>query len=671
MGGLQGVVLAVLLLAAAHAMAEGLIPLSDFARLPEYETAKISPDGTRLAVVMRRDGRRMVVTLDLTTLDLVGHVNFNPPNEVLHFHWVGNDRLLISLAVTLGALDAPLATGELYAVNADGSQPRLLFGARSQRQRDYVLRGDVLEEWPRRSAYDAHRLMSLLPHDPRNVLVTRIQAQGGGEPVTDVALLDVYTGRMRQVARAPVRGAHFVADRAGHVRFALGHNADLELEMYHRAAGERRWALLNRRPFAAGSLGPVGFAADDRHVYVIDTRGVDSAERTDTVAVRLLDTATGALDEVFQHPHVDVDRVLVAPDDLVVYGVRYVPGKPRYRIFTEAGRYAEIFRTAAARFPDAFLDFTSITGDGRLAVLRVETDRDPGTLYLMDVQHAEITQLLQSRRWLDPERLAPVEPVTFEARDGTTLHGYLTRPLAAVQPARTTPLVVLPHGGPHLVRDDGRFDETVQLLAHHGYAVLQVNFRGSGGYGRRFQEAGYGNWHGLVLDDIEDGVRWAVAAGHADPERICAVGFSFGAYAAAMGAIRFPGRYQCIAGIAGVYDLALLVDTLAPRQPAARAFLQAAVGATDQLDDASPARRASELGVPVLLIHGVEDGRASVQQARRMRDALTALAATGKYPHAVDYLEIPREGHGFYALENRVRSYERLLSFLDRHLGRD
>jgi dienelactone hydrolase len=459
------------------------------------------------------------------------------------------------------------------------------------------------------------------------------------------------------------------------VRFAIGHNADLELEVHHRSGHGERWQRIARLPFAAGGLNPMGFSADGRYVVVADTRAPERDGVPDTIAMRLLDSETGKMSLLFQHPDVDVDQVLIAPGGHVAFGVRYVPDRPRYRLFADDGErladesgYAEVFRLAMARFPGAFLELTSITRDRRLAVLRVETSRNPGTLHLIDVERRTITQMLASRRWLDPEELAPVEPVSFEARDGVRLHGFLTRPNDA-RADLPVPLVVMPHGGPHFVRDDGRFDEPVQLLAHHGYAVLQVNFRGSGGYGRRFQEAGYGEWGGRVLDDIEDGVRWAVTAGHADPNRVCAVGFSFGAYAAAMGAVRYPDRYRCVVGVAGVYDLELLRDDVRTGQPAVDAFLDVVVGADhDRVAAASPAHQAGRLRAPVLLIHGTEDLRAPVEQARRMRAALAATSDAADRPET-DYLEIAREGHGFYALENRVLGYERMLAFLETHLG--
>jgi dipeptidyl aminopeptidase/acylaminoacyl peptidase len=645
-----------LTLSSAAASARSSDAVADFARLPEYETAKISPDGRHLAVVMRREGRRMLVMLALDTLELVGHVNFSPPNEVLNFYWADDERLLVSLAITLGALDVPLGTGELYGVNVDGTQARMLFGARAG-----------ADERPGRSARTesyagGHRLMSLLPQDPRNVLITRVRHRPNQPPATDVALLDIHHGRMRPVARSPVPGARFVADQTGSVRFAVGRGRGHDLEVYHRGGRSERWDLITRLPLTGGTLNPIAFAADHRHVYVADSRGEDG--RPDTFAVRLLDVDTGEMTDVFHDPAVDVDQLMMSPYGDLVYGLRYIPDRPRYRTFPDAQPYASILERAVEAFPGAFIDVTSIARDGSLAVLRVESDRDPGTHYLVDVSANTITKMLESRPWLTGQSLAEMQPIRFDARDRTVLHGYLTLPADA---AGAGPLIVMPHGGPHFVRDEGRFDDTVQLLAHHGYAVLQVNFRGSGGYGRAFQQAGYGEWGGLVLDDIEDGVRWAVRTGHADPERICAVGFSFGAYAALMGSARYPERYRCVAGIAGVYDLPLLLDAAYP--PAGRAMLRAAVGADRaDLQAVSPVHQAARISADVLIIHGVEDARAPVEHARRMRAALDG-SPTRDGEDAVDYLEIPREGHGFYRPENRIESYERLLAFLHRHLA--
>ncbi len=216
----------------------------------------------------------------------------------------------------------------------------------------------------------------------------------------------------------------------------------------------------------------------------------------------------------------------------------------------------------------------------------------------------------------------------IKASDGTTIHGYLTSPASAKPGAPAPPLIVLPHGGPHGVRDFWGFHSEVQLLASEGFAVLQVNYRGSGGYGERYQEAGYRHWGDRVIEDIVDATRWAVKKGKADPRRICSYGGSFGAYAALQSAILAPDLFRCAVGNAGIYDLTL------------------------------PAFNADKLKAKVFLIHGKLDHRAPIVHAEKMRDALTAV---GRPP---EWLVEPHEAHGFYDEGARERMYTRLIAFL-------
>ncbi|HMA47446.1 MAG TPA: alpha/beta fold hydrolase, partial [Frankiaceae bacterium] len=227
------------------------------------------------------------------------------------------------------------------------------------------------------------------------------------------------------------------------------------------------------------------------------------------------------------------------------------------------------------------------------------------------------------------------------------------------------PLVALLHGGPHATRDSWGFDPEVQLLASDGYAVLQVNFRGSGGYGQAYQEAGYRRWGDRVVEDVIDAVRRAVAMGQADPGRICVYGSSFGAYAALQATVVAPDLFRCAVGDAGVYDLSRVasIENIA-ESALGRGFVGVAVGDDPAaLKAASPARNADKIRARVLLIHGEEDRRAPIEQAERMRDA---LAARGR---PAEWLVEPREAHGFYDEGARARMYARILRFLEDSLG--
>jgi acylaminoacyl-peptidase len=228
-------------------------------------------------------------------------------------------------------------------------------------------------------------------------------------------------------------------------------------------------------------------------------------------------------------------------------------------------------------------------------------------------------------------------------------------------------MVVLPHGGPHGVRDYWAFSPDVQVLASRGYAVLQVNYRGSGGYGRDFLYAGYGKWGTLMQDDLTDATLWAIDAGIAHRDRVCIYGASYGGYAAMMGVVREPDLYQCAIAYVGVYDLELMFEKGdIPDRDTGVTFLKEAVGEDEQdLRSRSPVHNLHRLKAPVFIVHGGEDFRVDVEHAYRLRDRLDEL---GK-PY--EWMLKEKEAHGFYRPENRLELYERMLAFLGKYIGPD
>jgi dipeptidyl aminopeptidase/acylaminoacyl peptidase len=280
----------------------------------------------------------------------------------------------------------------------------------------------------------------------------------------------------------------------------------------------------------------------------------------------------------------------------------------------------------------------------------------------VDVAKRSAEPLLENRPWIKPEEMAEMTAFHIKASDGLPIHGYVTYPRglpAGVKP----PLVVLPHGGPFGVRDHWGFDPEVQLLASEGFAVLQVNFRGSGGYGEAYKEAGYRHWGDRMIEDVLDATRWLVKKEKVDGARMCTYGGSYGGYAALQAVSLAPGLFRCAVGFAGVYDLTRLEhndDVVTSGR--ARGYVRTTVG-DDQaaLRAASPVFHADLIKVPVLLIHGGKDTRVPIVHAEKLRDALTAL---GRPP---EWMEEPLEGHGFYDEAARARQYARLVAFLKRH----
>jgi len=312
-------------------------------------------------------------------------------------------------------------------------------------------------------------------------------------------------------------------------------------------------------------------------------------------------------------------------------------------------------------FPGHTLRVASSTWDAATKMVAVSSDVDPGSFYTFETATKDASFTFGLREKIDPRRMAPMQSVTLQARDGLTLHGYLTRPPAASGPG---PLIVLPHGGPFGIHDEWAFDPEVQLLAAAGYSVLQVNFRGSGHHGRAFQEAGARQWGLAMQDDLTDATRWAIEQGHADAQRICIYGGSYGAYAALMGAAREPALYRCAVGYVGVYDLQLMrsEDRRAGRWVGN--WMNEWVG-TDaaQLAHTSPNLQADRIRIPVFLAAGGRDEIAPVEHTRRMERALKAAGTP------VEALYVSTEGHGFYNPDNRRTYYTKLLDFFATHLG--
>jgi dipeptidyl aminopeptidase/acylaminoacyl peptidase len=305
---------------------------------------------------------------------------------------------------------------------------------------------------------------------------------------------------------------------------------------------------------------------------------------------------------------------------------------------------------------------TSRTLDGRKIVVLVDSDRNPGDFYLIDRESRKAEYLLSRRSWIDPAAMAPVEAITYRTRDGATIHAYLTA--AAGASASKAPLVVVPHGGPHGPRDFWAWDPWAQALASRGYAVLQPNFRGSGGYGYAHQSAGYRKWGTLMQDDLTDAVKWAVGQGIADPARVCIMGGSYGGYAALMSPTREPDLYRCAIGFAGVYDLiSQSEDSDIPDSLMGRNYLEEVLGDAATMREQSPVTHIEKLRVPVLIAHGTADKRVPFSQAKVLRKALK------KHDKAFEWAEYEDEEHGFWIEKNHEDFLTRALTFLDRHIG--
>lgn len=630
----------------------GAPAVEQFLRDPTFRTMRISPDGSYIAATVPVvDSKTILVVLDRKTMQRTAMLAMAGRDDVAGFSWVTDQRLVVTPARQEGMLDAPVWTGELYAVDADGKRSVPLFGYRMPREGSQAtnIRGPVAE---RASAF----LLDTLRNQEHQILIKVVPWGATEGAFNEVRRLNLRSGRASRVVSAPIREAEFLTDHEGNVRFSWGETVAGKQELYVREASGGEWRKINDEAESTIRIVPRSFDRDGRRVFVVvsDTSGPSRLE--------LLDLETGARERVAGDPVADIGVGLYGADDRL-YAVIVEPDRPRLLYVDEESREARLSRALEQAFPGQFAYFTSFTSDGGHGLVHVYSDRNPGEFYLFDLASMQAAYLAATRDWIDPDQMAQMKPIRMRTDDGVDLHGYLTLPHG--QGERGLPMIVVPHGGPHGVRDRWQFDADMQLLASRGYALLQVNFRGSGGYGLAFERAGHRQWAGRMQDDLAAAVRWAIDEGYADPDRICISGASYGGYAAMMNAARYPDLYRCAVGYVGVYDLRLMHSEGDVRQYLyGRAFLDRIIG-NDQLHSASPVAFAERIKVPVMLVHGGEDQRVPISHAERMR---RALREAGNEP---EWLVERREGHGFYNMENRVKLSQQLLTFFERHIGLD
>lgn len=623
------------------------VDVASFVDEDKFQSIKLSPTGEHYAITIPMENQTLLVLRRRSDHKVVGSFGMGSRTHVDRFWWVNPERVVFSIAEKIGALDEPRRTGELFAMNVDGSNAEILIGQRLIAGKLGTRVGSKKEE--RVAAF----MIDDLPNDDRSVLINVFRFIN--DPESRVERMDVYTGQRIKLVQGPVHNVDFVTDNAGNVRFAQGEGVNLNARLYLRdAADGAPWKLVNDESASGHAEYAIGFSEDDRTAYLL----VKHDTGPDSIAA--MDIASGQRRELLRAKDVDPATILYRPGTSIPVGVSYMDGRARTDFFDNASPDARLQRSLEAAFKGQAVEVISTTADGKLALIEVSSDRNPGDVYVFDIAGKKADYLVGRRDGVDPERMRAMQPVALSARDGTPLHGYLTLPADGAK----APMVVMPHGGPFGEYDAWGFNPEVQMLAAAGYAVLQVNFRGSGNYGSAFESAGAREWGGKMQDDITDATRWAIAQGHADAGRVCIYGASYGAYAALMGAAKEPDLYRCAAGYVGVYDLpAMFSSGDIQGRRSGDAYLRQWLGNPSTLAQVSPVRLAAQIKAPVFLAAGGEDDRAPVAQTRSMEKALQAADVR------VEALYYPKEGHGFYVEANRREYYARLLAFLGKHLG--
>jgi dipeptidyl aminopeptidase/acylaminoacyl peptidase len=601
------------------------IPMKDFFRHPDRAYFRISGDGKTLSFMQPWERRMNIYVQRVGSKSAPVRITAEKDRDIPDYFWKGADRVVYTKDFGGDEND------HVVVVDRRGGEPKDVTpypGVKAQ-----II--DALVEFPDRMLIGLNQRV---------------------KEVFDAYELDLATGKLTLVAENPGNITAWGADHAGRIRYAIATDGVDQTYLYRETARAPFKPVLKttfRDQFA-----PQVFTADNRKLYVASNLGRDK------VAIVLVDPATAK-----------EERVVYVRDDVDASGVVWSRARKRaayvgYTTWKTERHYLDpdaerLFERLEAKLAGYEVVVQSTTDDESRLIVAATNDRTQGARYLYDRKADRLTKLGDVTPWLPEARMAAVKPITYTTRDGLTVNGYLTLPNGVTPKA--LPVVVNPHGGPWF-RDAWGFNPEVQFLANRGYAVLQVNYRGSTGYGRKFWEASFKQWGFKMQDDITDGVEWLVKEGIADPKRVCIYGASYGGFATLSGLTQTPDLYACGVDYVGVSNLFTFMKTIPPYWKPYLEMIHEMVGDPEKdkalLTAGSPALNADRIKVPLLIAQGARDPRVNKDESDQMVAALKARRID------VPYIVKDNEGHGFRNEENQFAFYEAMEKFLEKYIGK-
>ena len=601
-----------------------LIPMEDFFRNPEKSSFSISPNGNHIAYMKPWKTRMNVFVMEMTTKKET-RLTSSQERGIYGFTWLTNER--IGYVKDEGGNE----NIHFFAVNIDMSNEIDLTPFENVQTRII----DDLEDDPN------HIIIGLNKRNPQ---------------IHDPYRINVNDGKMELIAENPGNISQWMTDHDGKLRIATTSDGVNTSLLYRNKESDEFKPILTT-DFKV-SVVPLFFTFDNTNLYVASNRGRDKIA---IFEFDLIKSKEGRL--IFEHDEVDVSNLLFSRKRKVLTGVSYTVAKNEM-IFFDKWR-EEIQQKLEKKLPGYEVVITSFSKDEAEAVVVTYSDKSRGTYYHYEVNKNKLTELGKVSPWLNEKNMSEMKPIKYRSRDGLTINGYLTLPKGTN--GKNLPVVVNPHGGPW-ARDNWGYKSEIQFLANRGFAVFQMNFRGSTGYGREFWEKSFKEWGKSMQDDITDGVNWLIDEEIADPDRIAIYGASYGGYATLAGLAFTPDLYACGVDYVGVSSLFTFMESMPPYWELYRSMMYEMVGHPEKdkklLASASPLLHIDKIKAPLFIAQGANDPRVVKAESDQIVAALKNAGID------VPYMVKDDEGHGFYNEENQFDFYREMEKFLTKHIGR-
>lgn len=596
--------------------------LKDFFRTPEQSGYQISPDGNWISFLAPFE-RRKNIFIQPRNGGEAKRITSETARDMAGYFWKGNDRIIY--AKDFGGDE----NFHLFSAAVDGTDVRDL----TPFDKVTVNIIDELEE------QESLMLISLNKRD---------------KEVFDVYRLNIITGDLDLVAENPGNITSWVTDHDGKLRIAVATDGVNSTFLY-REDEAKEFRPIRTTNFREKLL-PMFFMFDNTNVFCASNIGRDK------LAITLIDPTTCTEKKViFEHPEVDVHNLHFSQKRKVITHTTYTTYKNERHFFDHDTE--KLYHRLYELLPNYEVSLSAHNKEEDVFIVRTYSDRSLGACYVYEKDTDTLTKLADISPWLDENDLCEMKPVQFTSRDGLTIHGYLTLPKG--KDPKNLPVIVNPHGGPWH-RDTWGYNPEVQFLANRGYAIFQLNFRGSTGYGRAFWEASFKQWGLTMQDDVSDGVQWLIAKGIADTKRIAIYGGSYGGYCTLAGMTFTPELYACGIDYVGVSNLFTFMQTIPPYWKPFLESMYEMVGNPEKDQElmraASPVFHVDKIISPLMVIQGAQDPRVNINESNQIVEALQKRGID------VPYIVKENEGHGFHNEENRFEVYAAMEQFLAKHL---